>query len=45
MSLAEVLIVDDDKLIRRFLSPVLWRVMPQMREAATGNEGLAATEL
>ena len=44
MSSTEILIIDDDKLIRWSLSTVLGRAGYHMREAAAGNEGLAAIE-
>jgi CheY-like chemotaxis protein len=44
MSSTEILIIDDDKLIRWSLSTVLERAGYRMREAAAGNEGLAAIE-
>jgi CheY-like chemotaxis protein len=44
MSSTAILIIDDDKLIRWSLSTVLGRAGYHMREATTGNEGLAAIE-
>ncbi len=39
-----ILIIDDDKLIRWSLSTMLGRAGYRIREAATGEEGLAAVE-
>lgn len=44
MSVATILIIDDDKLSRWSLSTVLGRAGYRVREAATGKEGLAAVE-
>lgn len=44
MSSTTILIIDDDKLIRWSLSTVLRRAGYRLREAATGQEGLAAVE-
>ena len=44
MSSTTILIIHDDKLIRWSLSTVLGRAGYRLREAATGQEGLAAVE-
>ncbi len=44
MPATTILVVDDEKLIRWSISTILGRAGYRVREAATGNEGLAAVE-